>query len=106
MKTHSITLAFLFMVWSSFNLQSCDNAPKGDNATITEEQEAAEGEGQTFVVDTAASKVRFIGYGVGKNHPGNFKLQSGTVSVSKNQVTGGSFVIDIRSMKVVCSRKS
>lgn len=79
-------------------LASCDNAPKGDNATISEEQTASEATGQTFTVDTASSKVRFIGYGVGKNHPGNFKISSGTVSVADNKITGGNFVIDIKSL--------
>jgi polyisoprenoid-binding protein YceI len=78
----------------------CNNGPKGDNATITDKQEAANATGQTFVVDTADSKVKFTGYGVGKQHPGNFRLSSGTVSVDNNQVTGGKFVINVRSLDV------
>jgi polyisoprenoid-binding protein YceI len=81
-----------------FTAASCDNAPKGDNATITEEQKASDATGMTFVVDTNESEVRFTGHGVGKNHPGDFKLQSGTVAVENNQITGGNFVIDINSM--------
>jgi polyisoprenoid-binding protein YceI len=77
---------------------SCNNAPKGDEATITDQQKAAEPTGQTFVVDTADSKVKFEGYGVGKKHPGKFRVSSGNVSVSNNQITGGEFVINIRSL--------
>ena len=77
---------------------ACDSAPKGDKATITDEQKAAEATGQTFSVDTAASHIRFTGHGVGKNHPGKFRLRSGNVSVANNQITGGEFVINIRSM--------
>ena len=79
---------------------SCDNAPKGDQATITDEQQAADAAGQTFTVDTADSKIRFVGHGVGKNHPGNFRLSSGTVSINNDQITGGEFVINIQSMEV------
>ncbi len=79
---------------------SCDNAPKGDKATITDEQSAAKGGGMTFVVDTSDSKLKFTGNGVGKNHPGKFKVSSGTVSVENNQITGGEFVINIKSLEL------
>jgi polyisoprenoid-binding protein YceI len=32
------------------------------------------------------------------NHPGVFKLSSGNVAVANNQITGGEFVINIKSM--------
>ena len=96
MKTLHAGLAFLAIA-----LASCDNAPKGDNATITEEQKtAAPASGAEFVVDTADSKVRFTGYGVGKSHPGKFRIASGNVKVTDNRVTAGEFVIDIRSLDV------
>lgn len=97
MKLKLIT-SFIFA--SALIFASCDSAPEGDKATITDEKDASAATGQTFVVDTAASKVRFTGNGVGKNHPGNFKLSSGTVSIANNQVTGGNFVINIKSMEV------
>lgn len=77
---------------------SCADAPKGDDAKITDEQKASQATGATFVVDTADSRIRFNGYGVGKNHPGVFKLASGNVAVANNQITGGDFVINIKSM--------
>ncbi len=81
-------------------LLSCDKAPKGDNATITDKQEATEAAGKTFSIDTAESRIRFTGNGVGKNHPGKFKLTSGSVSVAKDQITGGNFTIDIKSLQI------
>src|SRR5688572_14410087 len=96
-KPTIITVAFLGAI-----LTGCNNQEKGDNATITEKQEASQSTGgaQTFIVDTADSKVRFIGYGVGKNHPGKFKVISGQVAVTDNRVTSGDFTIDVRSMEV------
>lgn len=79
---------------------ACNQAPKGDEATITDKQEAADASGTTFKVDTAQSKIRFTGHGVGKNHPGTFKLSAGEVQISGDSVTGGNFVIDIRSMDI------
>src|SRR6478735_8780126 len=80
-------------------IASCGGGePKGDNVTIQEKQEAAEVKGTQFAVDTTASRVKFTGYGVGKNHPGKFKVSSGTVAVANDKVTGGSFTIDIKSL--------
>lgn len=81
-------------------IASCNDAPKGDNATISEEQKAAEAKGISFTADTSSSRIRFTGHGVGKNHPGVFKLSSGTVAVSGEQITGGNFVINIKSMEL------
>jgi polyisoprenoid-binding protein YceI len=78
----------------------CDKAPKGDNATITESEAAAQATGQTFAVDTARSWIKFTGHGVGKNHPGTFKLNYGTVAVNRDSISGGTFVININSMKM------
>lgn len=84
-----------------FLLTSCDQAPKGDNAQIKDEQQASESKvGTTFVIDTAESKIRFTGNGVGKNHPGTFKLKSGQAVVSNNTITAGNFVIDVKSMEM------
>jgi polyisoprenoid-binding protein YceI len=79
---------------------SCADAPKGDKATITDAKATAAAAGQTFTVDTTTSKVRFTGNGVGKNHPGNFKLSSGTVALANDQITGGQFLINVASMNV------
>jgi polyisoprenoid-binding protein YceI len=81
-------------------LQACSDTPKGDKAAISEEQKASESTGETFMVDTSTSRIRFTGNGVGKNHPGIFKLSSGNVSIANNQVTGGDFTINIKSMEV------
>jgi polyisoprenoid-binding protein YceI len=97
MKTTIKVFAFFFSAMFVF---ACNEAPKGDNATITDKQQAAEVKGQTFVADTAASRIRFTGHGVGKNHPGIFKLSSGTVAIDGNQLTGGSFTINIKSMEL------
>jgi polyisoprenoid-binding protein YceI len=84
----------------SFLTACSDDAPKGDNARISEEQKATTAQGAQFMVDTAASRIRFTGHGVGKNHPGIFKLSSGNVAVANNQITGGSFVINVKSMEL------
>ena len=89
---------FCLLVGTSLMMFSCDKAPKGDEAVITDQVLPKEGVGETFVVDTASSWIRFTGHGVGKNHPGTFKLSYGNVMATDNKVTGGTFVLDIASM--------
>lgn len=79
---------------------ACNQAPKGDNAKISEEQQAATSTGETFRIDTTSSRIRFTGHGIGKNHPGIFKLNYGNVSVSDQQISGGEFEINIKSLEV------
>lgn len=95
MKVSRYLVAASFIVF----ITSCGGGePKGDDATIQEKQETAEVQGTQFAVDTTVSRVRFTGYGVGKNHPGKFKVSSGTVAVANDKVTGGGFTIDIKSL--------
>ncbi len=92
-KRYLVTAGFIAI------LTSCGGgSPKGDEATVQEKQETSEVTGTQFAVDTTASSIRFTGYGVGKNHPGKFKVSSGTVALANDQITGGSFTIDIKSM--------
>jgi len=95
MKTHTL-IAMAAIATLSF--AACSDQPKGDEATIVEEQVAGPAVGDTYAVDTVASVVKFTGYGVGKSHPGKFHISSGTVAVAANSITGGEFVIDIHSM--------
>ncbi|HEX6333961.1 MAG TPA: YceI family protein [Flavisolibacter sp.] len=81
-------------------MNACSNAPEGDKATITAEQRASEAKGTRFTVDTAASRIRFTGHGVGKNHPGTFRLSGGNVSVAGNDITAGDFIINIQSLEL------
>lgn len=100
MKRNKLAQVIFYSIAACITIAACDNAPKGDNATITEEQKTSEISGQTFTVDTANSVIRFIGYGVGKNHPGKFKVSSGTVAIKGNEITGGDFTINIRSLEL------
>ena len=90
----ALLLAFL----AAFTFFACSDAPQGDQATISDQKKAAEVVGQAFVLDTSTSRVHFVGNGVGKNHPGTFHLASGSVAVAGNQITGGEFVINIKSL--------
>ena len=96
MKVKMVLLASLAIIC----MAGCENAPKGDEAKITEKEEGVVPTGVTFAVDTADSYVKFTGHGVGKNHPGTFKLNYGAVAIANDSISGGTFVININSMKM------
>lgn len=96
LMTHACKL--LLLVAAGVLLASCDKPPKGDQAIITDQVLAEPGTGDTFIVDTANSSIRFIGHGVGKNHPGTFGLTYGKVTATGDKVTGGTFIMDITSL--------
>jgi polyisoprenoid-binding protein YceI len=85
---------------SLFIFIACNNAPTGDTAVITDAQQAASATGETFVVDTTNSRIRFVGHGVGKNHPGIFQLSTGQVAVANENIKSGAFDINIKSLEV------
>lgn len=94
------TQFLLAVVTVVVSLASCDKAPKGDDAKIAEKEQAVAATGTSFVVDTARSYIKFTGNGVGKNHPGTFKLNYGAVAVNNDSLSGGAFVININSMRM------
>jgi len=49
--------------------------------------------------------VNWVGYGVGKSHTGNLTVKSGAVEMSGKDLIGGSFVIDMTSLKTSDSPK-
>src|SRR5688500_5982964 len=96
MKKSTVFLATALAALIGFS--ACSDTPKGDKAIIASEQQVATAAGQVFTIDTTASRIRFTGNGVGKNHPGMFRLSSGSVAAANNQITSGQFIIDIKSM--------
>jgi len=105
MKTKALK-PILLSVLTAFAIIACERAPKGDEAKITEKEQAVEPVGETFTLDSSRSWVKFTGHGVGKNHPGTFKVSQGTVSIENDSLSGGSFLIDIKSIKLEQQEKN
>ena len=81
-------------------LISCNNN-SGDKASTTAEQEVAAQTGETFVVDSASSAVKWTGYHKGGLNPRyGIVTTTGNVSVENGAVTGGEFDFDISSLVV------
>lgn len=80
-------------------LMSCQNSG-GDKTSTTTEQQVAEQKGATYTVDQAQSSLKWTAY-----HKGGFAPRFGTLkgegilAVENGAITGGSFTIDINSVK-------
>jgi len=88
----------LGIIASFITIISCSTKPKGDEASVSEEQVVDSAKGIEVLINTELSKVGFVGNGVGKNHPGSFKISSGKFIVDNGMITGGSVLIDIKSL--------
>lgn len=99
MKTNYKLFTILALTTSMF-VASCSNSPKGDTATVNDAAEVDSATGTEILIDTVNSKIGFTGYGVGKEHPGYFKISSGNVTVNDGKIEGGNFTIDTKSLSL------
>jgi polyisoprenoid-binding protein YceI len=96
-RTHLLYAAALAMV--SFN--ACTDAPESDNAATTEAKTVASTGGDAYKVDPSASKIEWIGTKVTGLHQGEIGIKSGQLDVKDGNISGGNFVMDMTSIKVV-----
>ncbi len=54
----------------------------------------------TFAVNTAKSRIDFVGSKKADFHTGSFNLKSGEIIATDGKLTGGKFVIDVAGLKV------
>ncbi|TLX74683.1 YceI family protein [Labilibacter sediminis] len=59
---------------------------------------ATPGNAQEFKANTAKSTIKWEGKKIGGAHDGHISLKEGTFTVKNNQITSGTFVIDMNSM--------
>lgn len=88
----------LLLAGATALLFSCTSDPKADDAGAGDKKEASTASGDSYVTD-AASSVTWTGTKVGGSHTGTFAVKEGNFIVNGDQLAGGSFVIDITSLK-------
>ena len=98
MKKSIFTLGIIAVL---FSINSCSTKPKGDEANVSEEQTVDSTSGNELEINTEISTIKFIGNGVGKNHPGEFKITKGNLIVENGEIKGGLFVIDVKSLSLM-----
>lgn len=92
-----IKITFLMLAVSMF--VACKNT-KGEEAEVSDKVEtSSKAEGKTYTVATDVSKVMWEGTKPTSGHNGTVDISEGTVIVNGDAVVGGSFVIDMNSIK-------
>jgi polyisoprenoid-binding protein YceI len=81
-------------------LTACNNAPKADEATTTDQQKVATSEGIVYNADITASSVSFIGTKPVGQHQGAFTLKEGSLTLKDGSLSAGNFIVDLPSMKI------
>jgi polyisoprenoid-binding protein YceI len=82
-----------------FFITACRTAPKADNAFVSEAETVLSLSGTSYVADTSASVIEWIGTKPTGYHHGTLKLSAGELILSDNAVQGGRFKIDIASLR-------
>ncbi len=101
MKTITF-VRFALMLGAAFLFVKCSQSPKSDNATTDTAKQVdttAVIKAEPFNVDVANSKVTWVGTKLTEKHNGTFDVKEGNLSVKGGKIVGGSFIIDIKSLK-------
>lgn len=89
---------FVLAVVASAFIVSCQRSAS-DQSTTTAPQEVAAEKGATYTVNKEASQVKWTGYHKGGLNPRFGIIKSeGTISAENGAVTGGAFVMDMKSI--------
>ncbi len=82
-------------------LASCQGAPDADEAAVGTAQKVEETAGASYAADLAQSSVTFTGTKPVGQHQGTFNITEGALKVDGQNITGGRFVMDVSSLKIV-----
>lgn len=92
---------YLFLVFTFIGtISSCKQDKKANAVEVSEKQEVKEVMGATVLnVNTAASSVAWEGTKPGGAHNGTIAVSEGTVQMENGEVVGGSFTMDMNTIK-------
>ncbi|WP_147678569.1 YceI family protein [Algibacter pacificus] len=100
MKKKFVSILFISVL--SLSVFNCKN--KAKEATTTEAETPVENEAENievYPVDLAASSIAWTGFKPTGSHNGTISIEEGMLNVSNGKVVGGSFIIDMKSIKVL-----
>ncbi|MFU8843565.1 MAG: YceI family protein [Bacteroidales bacterium] len=98
MKTLKNTI---FLLASSLVFVACGSRDLGEKAQVTDAKEVASvsGEEVTYAVNTENSIIEWIGSKPTGTHQGSLNIKSGELYVQGENIVGGKFILDMRSIK-------
>ncbi len=93
-----LTLKLFLASFIFLSVVSCKKT-EGEKATTGEAEKVESAEGTAVNVNTETSLVKWVGTKPTGSHMGTVGLSEGSISVKDGKVTGGSFVLDMNSIK-------
>lgn len=100
MKKVILSLAALSLMWFA----SCNNAPDASEADVKDAvavNDSANASSNAYKVNVADSKIEWVGTKPVGQHNGTISLKEGNLNVEGGKLTGGSFTIDMNSIKAI-----
>lgn len=93
---------FSLVVFAALIITSCTNAPKSNDATVTEPQAVANNESANAVpLDLAGSQITWIGTKVTGRHNGIIEFSSGNFMMKDGDIIGGDLFINMETLRAV-----
>lgn len=97
MKNKSFLLALGVILALGISIHGCNTKRRSTENSVA--ANTLDGSGESYTVDTLTSVIEWIGSTpTNHTHTGTLKLKSGKLTANQNRLTGGNFVIDIRSV--------
>ena len=93
MKTYLTSLVFIL-----FLVTSCIQSPVGDKTVTSDIKESAIMEGEGYKINTARSKIVWVGTKINGSHKGHLKIVEGKIGLKDGKLSSGNFIIDIASL--------
>ena len=96
MKTYLTSLVSFILLGTS-----CVPSPEADKTVTSDVQESAVMEGAGYNIDTAMSKIMWVGTKINGSHKGNLKIVHGKIGLKDGKLSSGNFIIDVASLNNV-----
>lgn len=93
-------LKFSFLMFALSMIVACSNSKVKDAKVSDTAGKVAKTQGKSYTVSSDISKVMWTGSKPTASHSGTVNVSGGTLSAVGNQVTGGSFTLDMNSITV------
>lgn len=88
----------LFLICGTIITSTSCKKAEGEKATVAEAAEVAVTSGKTLAVDLSSSVINWEGAKPSGTHTGTMNLSEGSIAMEGNDLTGGSFTIDMNSI--------
>jgi polyisoprenoid-binding protein YceI len=99
-KTFMKTTKHIGFILAAALLTFACSQPSSDTVETSEAQEVAFGEGVALSLDTSESRISWAGYKPTGEHFGKIPATQGSITISGDQITAGTFTFDITGLKI------